>query len=102
MLDVIESKSLMKSAQVFEKRIKKELVNTIGIKEVRGRGLLIGIELEEPMAKEVAAALLDAGVIVNPANPTAIRIAPPLIVSAAQIEKFLTIFKKVLKEVTRG
>ena len=101
-LDVIESKKLLKSAQMFEKRIKKGLAQTEGVKEIRGRGLLIGIELEEPISKQVAAALLDAGVIVNPANPTAIRIAPPLIVSAVQIDKFLLIFKKVLKEVTRG
>lgn len=101
-LDVIESKKLLKSAQMFEKRIKKGLAQTEGVKEIRGRGLLIGIELEEPISKQVAAALLDAGVIVNPANPTAIRIAPPLIVSAVQIDKFLLIFKRVLKEVTRG
>jgi acetylornithine aminotransferase len=101
-LDVIESKKLMKSAQLFEKRIKKGLAQTEGIKEIRGRGLLIGIELEVPISKQVAAALLDAGVIVNSANPTAIRIAPPLIVSPVQIDKFLLIFKRVLKEVTRG
>jgi acetylornithine aminotransferase len=101
-LDVIESKKLMKSAQLFEKRIKNGLARTEGIKEIRGRGLLIGIELEEPIAKQVATALLDAGVIVNSANPTTIRIAPPLIVSAVQIEKFLLIFKRVLREVTRG
>ncbi len=101
-LDVIESKKLLKSAQMFEKRIKKGLAQTEGVKEIRGRGLLIGIELEEPISKQVAAALLDAGVIVNPANPTVIRIAPPLIVSVVQIDKFLLIFKKVLKEVTRG
>ena len=102
MLDVIESKKLLKSAQMSEKRIKKGLAKTEGVKEIRGRGLLIGIELEEPISKQVAAALLDAGVIVNPANPTAIRIAPPLIVSAVQIDKFLLIFKRALKEVTRG
>lgn len=84
-LDVIESKKLLKSAQMFENRIKKGLAQTEGVKEIRGRGLLIGIELEEPISKQVAAALLDAGVIVNPANPTAIRIAPPLILSLIHI-----------------
>lgn len=101
-LDVIVSKNLLKSAQMFEKRIKKGLAHTDGIKEIRGRGLLIGIELVEPIAKQVATALLDAGVIVNAANPTAIRIAPPLIVTTVQIDKFLLIFEKILKEVTRG
>ena len=101
-LDVIESKKLMRSAQTFEKKIKKSLRNTPGISEVRGRGLLIGIELSTPIAKKIAAAMLEAGVIVNAANDQTIRIAPPLIVSTAQIEKFLATLKKVLKEGSHG
>jgi acetylornithine/N-succinyldiaminopimelate aminotransferase len=101
-LDVIESKKLMRSAQTFEKKIKKSLRNTPGISEVRGRGLLIGIELSSPIAKRIAAAMLEAGVIVNAANDQTIRIAPPLIVSTAQIDKFLVTLKKVLKEASHG
>ena len=97
-LDVIESKKLMQSAKTFEKKIKKSLRNTPGISEVRGRGLLLGIELSTPNAKKIAAAMLEAGVIVNAANDQTVRIAPPLIVTAVQIDKFLATFKKVLKE----
>jgi acetylornithine aminotransferase len=50
----------------------------------------------------VAAALLDSGVIVNAANESTIRIAPPLIVTTLQIEKFISLFTKVLKEVHHG
>jgi acetylornithine aminotransferase len=46
--------------------------------------------------------MLDAGVIVNAANERTIRIAPPLIVTTAQIDEFITTFKKVLKEVDHG
>jgi acetylornithine aminotransferase len=101
-LDVIESKKLMRSAQTFEKKIKKSLRNTPGISEVRGRGLLIGIEFSTPIAKKIAAAMLEAGVIVNAANDQTIRIAPPLIVSTAQIDKFLATLKKFLKEASHG
>jgi acetylornithine aminotransferase len=101
-LDVIESKNLMKSAQVFEKQIKKSLSGTAGVSEVRGRGLLLGIELTTPIAKKVAALMLEAGVIVNAANDQTIRIAPPLIVTMPQIEKFITIFKKIMKETNHG
>jgi acetylornithine/N-succinyldiaminopimelate aminotransferase len=97
-LDVIESKKLMQSAKTFEKKIKKSLRNTPGISEVRGRGLLLGIELSTPNAKKIAAAMLEAGVIVNAANDQTVRIAPPLIVTTVQIDKFLATFKKVLKE----
>ena len=96
-LDVIESKKLMKSAQVFEKKIKKSLSGTPGVSEIRGRGLLLGIELSSPIAKNFATAMLDACVIVNAANETTIRIAPPLIVTTSQIDKFIATFKKVLK-----
>ena len=101
-LDVIESKKLMQSTNVFEKKIKKSLSNTPGISEVRGRGLLIGIDLTTPIAKKISAAMLDLGVIVNAANDQTIRIAPPLIVTTAQIDKFLITLKKVLKEANHG
>ena len=101
-LDVIESKKLMQSAKVFEKKIKKTISAVPGVSEVRGRGLLLGIQLTTPNAKKVAASMLEAGVIVNAANDQTIRIAPPLIVTSAQIEKFILVFKKVMKEVDHG
>jgi acetylornithine aminotransferase len=101
-LDVIESKKLMQSAKIFEKKIKKSLSDVSGISEVRGRGLLLGIELTTPIAKKVATLMLEAGVIVNAANDQTIRIAPPLIVTMPQIEKFIVVFKKVMKESDHG
>ena len=101
-LDVIESKNLMKSSKVFEKKIKKSISELPGVSEVRGKGLLIGIELRTPIAKKIAATMLEAGVIVNAANDLTIRIAPPLIVTSPQIEKFISVFKKVMKEVDHG
>ena len=101
-LDVIESKKLMQSAKVFERKIKKSLSMTPGVSEVRGRGLLLGIELTSPIAKKIATVMLDSGVIVNAANETTIRIAPPLIVTTTQIDKFIATFKKVLKEADHG
>jgi acetylornithine/N-succinyldiaminopimelate aminotransferase len=101
-LDVIESKKLMQSAKVFEKKIKQSLSAVPGVSEVRGRGLLLGIELRTPMAKKVAAEMLDAGIVVNAANEKTIRIAPPLIVTMTQVEKFISVFKKVMKEVDNG
>ena len=101
-LDVIVKNKLMQSARSHEKKIKSKLTPVSGVKEVRGRGLLLGIELESPIAKKVAASLLDSGVIVNAANESTIRIAPPLIVTTLQIEKFISLFTNVLKEVHHG
>lgn len=58
------------------------------ITEVRGAGLLRGIGLSEPVAPQVAAAALEAGFIVNAPNPSTIRIAPPLIITAEELGTF--------------
>jgi acetylornithine aminotransferase len=101
-LDVIEGKKLMQAAKMFEKKIKKSLSGTPGVSVVRGRGLLLGIELTKPIAKKIASSMLGAGVVVNAANDQTIRIAPPLIVTASQIDKFILTFKKVMKESEHG
>ncbi len=74
----------------------QELALIPGVAEVRGAGLLLGIELESRKAAEVALALQNEGVLVNAANPTTIRLAPALIVTDAQIKKFAAIFRKVM------
>ncbi|MBW4042429.1 MAG: acetylornithine transaminase [Acidobacteria bacterium] len=58
------------------------------VTEVRGRGLLVGIGTVQGAAPAIAEAALDAGLIVNAINPTAIRIAPPLIVGDEEIAAF--------------
>jgi acetylornithine/N-succinyldiaminopimelate aminotransferase len=76
-----------------------------GVASVRGLGLLRGAELapavlEKVAAKDVAAACLDAGLVVNAVTPTAIRFAPPLTVSAAEIDEGIAIFATVLEGLT--
>lgn len=69
------------------------------VAEVRGRGLLIGVGLTEPVAGRVAAAALEAGLIVNAANESSIRIAPPLIVGEQELTEFEALFQKALEAV---
>ena len=76
----------------------QELAVIPGVAEVRGAGLLLGIELSSLKSADIANALLAEGVLVNAANPTTIRIAPALIVTDAQIKKFIAIFKKVMSD----
>ena len=97
-IDVIESKKLLNKVKQQGDYLIQELALIPGIKEVRGAGLLIGIELETLKASEIATAMRDAGVLVNAANSTTVRLAPALIVSDAQINKFISIFKKVISD----
>jgi len=101
-INLIEKKWLMTSAKSFEKRLKIKLGAVRGITEVRGRGLLIGIGLNGDYAKELAARLADRGILVNAPNADTIRIAPALIVTKVQIDKFITVFTQCMQEVDRG
>lgn len=69
------------------------------VTEVRGRGLLIGIGTVQDAAPAIAAAALDAGLIVNAINPTSIRIAPPLIIGDAEVAAFTDRFRTALATV---
>ena len=97
-INVIEKDSLMNKAVKFHEHILTEVALIPGVKQVRGAGLLIGIELEKPNANEIAQAMMDAGVLVNAANASTIRIAPALIVTQVQIDKFIATFRKVLTD----
>ncbi|MFI6244004.1 acetylornithine transaminase [Micromonospora sp. NPDC050795] len=59
------------------------------IGEVRGSGLLLGVALTAPVSSVLAEALREAGFLVNPVQPGVIRLAPPLILTAAQADTFL-------------
>ena len=97
-IEFIESKKILNKVEKQGAHLIQELALIPGVKEVRGAGLLLGIELESLKASDVSDAMRDAGVLVNAANATTIRIAPALIVSDAQITKFISIFKKVIAD----
>ena len=95
----IEAQEILSKVEKQGAHLMQELALIPGVKEVRGAGLLLGIELDSIKAAVFADAMRDAGVLVNAANPTTIRIAPALIVSDAQINRFITIFRKVIADV---
>jgi acetylornithine aminotransferase len=97
-IDVIESKKLLNKVKQQGVHLIQELALIPGVKEVRGSGLLLGIELETLKASDIATAMRDAGVLVNAANATTVRIAPALIVTDAQINRFISIFRKVISD----
>jgi len=101
-ISVIEKNRLLTQAKSFEKRLKIKISAIRGVREVRGRGLLIGIALDGEYAKELSALLAKNGFLVNAPNPETIRIAPALIVTKVQIDKFIAAFAKAMKEVNHG
>jgi len=101
-INFIEKNRLMTSAKSFEKRLKIKLEVVRGVTQVRGRGLLIGIGLNGDYAKELAGRLAERGILVNAPNADTIRIAPALIVTKIQIDKFINVFAQCMQEVKRG
>jgi acetylornithine/succinyldiaminopimelate/putrescine aminotransferase len=78
-------------------RLMTALGDLSGVAEVRGLGLLIAAQLDEGRdAKAVVAACLADGLVVNAVTPTALRLAPPLTVSDAEIDDAVAILAKVL------
>jgi acetylornithine aminotransferase len=73
-----------------------DAVNHPLVDHVRGRGLLFGIVLNAPHAKAVEAAAREAGFLVNAAAPDVIRLAPPLIITSAQVDDFLAALPGIL------
>ena len=63
---------------------------------VRGRGLLRAVILAEPIAAAVVDAALAAGFVINAPRPEVLRLAPPLIISAAEIDSFISLLPSLL------
>ncbi len=68
------------------------------LKGVRGRGLWLATVLTEPVSGKVQQAAADAGFLVNALQPDAVRLAPPLVVTAEEIDAFVDAFPRILTE----
>lgn len=101
-IDEIESKKML-ALNASKGALIRNLISPIrGVKEARGRGLLIGIVVENGKAKEIAARLLELGFLVNATNDDVVRIAPAFVVSQKQIMSFVRAFADACEEVFGG
>ena len=98
-IETIEKKALLARVGSVGVELMADLALIEGVKSVRGAGLLIGIEFDLPIAKQVASTCQRNGVLVNGNSETVIRIAPPLIVTDRDIAKFLKVFTESVHEV---
>ena len=96
---VLKSEHLLEQVKKLGAVLIHEGSKIQGVKEVRGRGLLIGIELEKVDAKEVQKALEKKHILVNAANSKTIRIAPALVTNLSDVEYFLALLRDVLEGV---
>ena len=96
-LDVMEQENVPRRAQEQGKRLMDGLRTLPSVVDVRGVGLLVAAELAEGIvAGSVAATCLERGLVLNAVTPTSLRLAPPLLVTDADIDTAIGILRGVL------
>ena len=95
-LQVMQDEDVTSRAVHAGERFRAGLAALDTVVEVRGRGLLLGVELAEPAAKSVAAQLLLDGVVVNPVTPSTLRLAPSLLISDGEVDIAVEAIEKAL------
>ena len=95
-LDVMKSEHLVENAATVGAHLLEELTHFKQIKEVRGRGLMIGMEFEEPVKEIRKRLLFEQKVFTGVSGTNVIRLLPPLCLSQAEADEFLERLHRVL------
>jgi acetylornithine/N-succinyldiaminopimelate aminotransferase len=97
-LEVMEQDNLMQNAATVGEYLIKELKKLEQVKEVRGRGLMIGIELPEELAHARKELLFKHHIFTGEAKPNVVRLLPALNLTKAHADRFLEAFVNVLNQ----
>lgn len=97
-IGVIEDDGLLERVTVLGQKLRDGLAADPRVTEVRGEGLLIGLDLAEERSAEVFAAAVAAGFIVNNPTPRRIRLAPPLVLADDDAAALLAAWPTILDE----
>lgn len=95
-LDIIENEKLLDNAKTIGDYLIDELAKLPGIKEIRGRGLMIGIEFEGSIKEIRSRLLFEEKVFTGVAGTNTIRLLPPLCLTLEEAKDFMQRFKRVL------
>lgn len=95
-LDIMKEESLIENAKKVGAFLMEELRKIPEIKELRGRGLMIGIEFEEPIKEIRNRLLFEEKVFTGVAGTNTIRLLPPLCLTKEEAAEFISRFRKVL------
>jgi acetylornithine aminotransferase len=95
-IDVIENENLIENASKVGDYLMKKLKQFPQIKEIRGEGLMIGLEFEEPVKELRTRLLFEQKVFTGVSGTNVIRLLPPLCLSLEQADEFIERFKKAL------
>ena len=97
-LDVMDDEKLVENALIVGEHLMHELKKIESIKELRGKGLMIGMEFEEPIKDIRRRLLFEEHVFTGVSGTNVIRLLPPLTLTIAQANDFIERFKRVLNK----
>ncbi|PXV64377.1 acetylornithine aminotransferase [Dysgonomonas alginatilytica] len=95
-LDIMKKEKLVENALNVGEYLITELKKLSGIKEVRGRGLIIGIEMNEPIKEKRSKLLFEDKIFTGSTGTHVFRLLPPLCLTKEQADVFLTKFKQIV------
>ncbi len=99
-LRALEEENLLENAATvgayLQAELGKVLLGTLGVREVRGQGLMLGIELEKPCGVLTARAL-EAGLLINVTRDRVVRLLPPLILTTQEADEIVKILVPLIK-----
>ena len=93
-LDVIKEENLIENATTMGAYLQEQLQDCVGIKEIRGKGLMIGVELEADYSELRNKLLFENHIFTGGAKNNVMRLLPPLSISKEEIDTFIDAFKK--------
>ncbi|MEI2414907.1 aspartate aminotransferase family protein [Orrella sp. JC864] len=100
-LNALEEEKLLENAHTVGQYLKQRLANDLqgvqGVQEVRGRGLMLGIELARPCGV-LARQALDAGLLINVTREKVVRLLPPLVITQAEADQLADILVPLIKQ----
>ena len=108
-LEIMEEEGLLANAvkmgEIMKTEFKKALAGVAGVKEIRGMGLMMGIELDRPCGDIVNMAL-ETGLFTNVTQDSVIRLLPPLIINETEareiVSRLVPVIKSFLSQATKA
>lgn len=103
-LDEVERLNLPDQARITGEYLRQKLMELQArwpvIAEVRGLGLLLGIQFREPVARKIVQNAMEEGLLVNAVTDETVRLMPPLIIEEEHVDQALAVLDSVLRRMT--